>query len=166
MIDKVLVHKAVSTLIVVVVGLIIIGLFDVALQYMRTYALSHTTSRIDVELGSRLFEHLLRLPLQYFETRPAGQTVARMRELESIRAFLTGQGLTSVLDLLFTCVFVAVLFAYSSTLTAIVLLSIPLYFLIALLIRPVLREKIKERFNAGAMSQQFLVEIDFRNSYA
>ncbi len=160
-IDKVLVHKAVSTLIVVVVGLIIIGLFDVVLQYMRTYALNHTTSRIDVELGSRLFEHLLRLPLQYFETRPAGQTVARMRELESIRAFLTGQGLTSVLDLLFTGIFIAVMFAYSTTLTAIVLLSIPLYILIALLIRPALREKIKERFNTGAVSQQFLVESIF-----
>jgi subfamily B ATP-binding cassette protein HlyB/CyaB len=91
-IDKVLVHKGASTLVVVVIGLAVIGLFDVTLQYLRTYALSHTTSRIDVELGARLFDHLLRLPLAYFETRPAGQTVARMREPETVRAFLTGQG--------------------------------------------------------------------------
>jgi len=157
-IDKVLVHRAMSTLLVVVIGLAVIGLFDVALQYLRSYALSHTTSRIDVELGSRLFDHLLRLPLGYFETRAAGQTVARVRELETIRAFLTGQGLTSVIDLLFIGVFVAVLFAYSVPLTLIVLASIPCYLVVAAVIRPLLRDKIKERFNTGAASQQFLVE--------
>lgn len=160
-IDKVLVHKSLSTLIVIVVGLVGIGLFDVVLQYLRAYALSHTTSRIDVELGSRLFDHLLRLPLSYFETRPAGQTVARMREIETIRSFLTGQGLSSAIDLLFTFVFVAVLLLYSPLLTLIVLVSIPLYILVAVAIRPALREKIKERFNTGAASQQFLVESIF-----
>ena len=85
-VDKVLTHKSYSTLFVLVGGLALIGLFDVVLQYLRTYALSHTTNRIDVELGQRLFRHLLRLPLSYFETRPAGQTVARVRELETIRA--------------------------------------------------------------------------------
>ncbi|PWT92297.1 MAG: type I secretion system permease/ATPase [Proteobacteria bacterium] len=157
-IDKVLVHKAFSTLIVIVFGLAFLGLFEVVLQYLRSYALSHTTSRIDVELGSRLFDHLLRLPLSYFETRATGQTVARMRELETIRAFLTGQGLASAIDLLFTGVFVAVLFVYSTLLTIIVLASIPVYVLIAVLIRPGLLERIKERFNAGAATQQFLVE--------
>ena len=102
-------------------GLMAIGLFDVALQYLRSYALSHTTNRIDVELGQRLFAHLLRLPMSYFETRPAGQTVARVRELETIRGFLTGQGLFSAIDLLFTFVFIGVLFAYSWRLTLIVL---------------------------------------------
>ena len=157
-IDKVLLHKGTSTLVVVVIGLLLIGLFDVVLQYLRTYALSHTTSRIDVELGSRLFDHLLRLPLSYFETRAAGQTVARMRELETIRTFLTGQGLSSAIDLLFAVVAVAVLYLYSPTLTLIVLLSVPLYVIIALVIRPSLRDRINERFDRGALSQQFLVE--------
>jgi subfamily B ATP-binding cassette protein HlyB/CyaB len=157
-IDKVLVHKALSTLTVIVVGLAVIGIFEVTLQYLRSYALSHTTSRIDVELGSALFDHLLRLPLAYFETRAAGQTVARVRELENIRAFLTGQGLSSAIDALFIGVFIAVLFAYSTTLTLIVLASIPIYIAIAMLVRPLLREKTKERFNTGAASQQFLVE--------
>ena len=157
-IDKVLLHKGMSTLIVISVGLAVVGLFDVVLQYLRSYALNHTTSRIDVELGARLFDHLLRLPLGYFETRAAGQTVARMRELETVRAFLTGQGLSSVIDLVFTVVFITVMFYYSKTLTFIVLGSIPIYILIAALIRPLLRERINERFNRGAMSQQFLVE--------
>ena len=157
-IDKVLSHRGYSTLFVLVGGLAIIGLFDVALQYLRTYALSHTTNRIDVELGRRLFRHLARLPVSYFETRATGQTVARMRELETIRSFITGQGLFSALDLLFTFVFIAVLFAYSWKLTLIVLATIPLYLAIAALARPLLRQSLNEKFNRGAESQQFLVE--------
>ena len=157
-IDKVLTHRGYSTLFVLVGGLAAIGLFDVALQYLRTYALSHTTNRIDVELGQRLFRHLARLPVSYFETRPTGQTVARMRELETIRAFLTGQGLFSALDLFFAFVFFAVLFAYSWKLTLIVLATIPFYLLIAGVARPLLRERLNEKFNRGAESQQFLVE--------
>ncbi len=157
-IDKVLTHRGYSTLFVLVGGLAIIGLFDVALQYLRNYALSHTTNRIDVELGQRLFRHLTRLPVAYFETRPTGQTVARVRELETVRSFLTGQGLFSALDLFFTFVFIAVLFAYSWKLTLVVLATIPLYLIIAAIARPLLREQLNEKFNRGAESQQFLVE--------
>src|SRR5271166_3648700 len=157
-VDKVLVHKGMSTLVVLVVGMVTLGLFETVLQFLRAYTLSHTTNRIDVELGRRLFHHLFRLPLAYFETRAAGQTVARMRELETIRSFLTGQGLTALIDLVFTLVFIGVMFVYSVKLTLVVLVSIPVYVLIAAVLRPVLREQINEKFNRGARSQQFLVE--------
>ena len=157
-VDKVLVHKGMSTLVVLIVGMVSLGFFETTLQFLRTYTLSHTTNRIDVELGRRLFHHLFRLPLAYFETRAAGQTVARVRELETIRGFLTGQGLTSVLDLVFTIVFFVVMFIYSPKLTLVVLGSIPIYIVIAALLRPALRELINEKFNRGARSQQFLVE--------
>jgi ATP-binding cassette, subfamily B, bacterial HlyB/CyaB len=157
-VDKVLVHKGTSTLALIATGMVSLGLFNVVLQYLRAYVLSHTTNRIDVELGARLFNHLLHLPLSYFETRAAGQTVARVRELETIRAFLTGQGLSSLIDLIFTVIFIAVLFAYSWFLALIVLCSAPLYSIIAIMIRPILREKIKQRFDRGAEAQQFLVE--------
>jgi len=157
-IDKVLVHNSTSTLVVVVAAMVVLGLFEGVLQYLRTYTLAHTTNRIDVELGRRLFYHLFRLPLSYFETRPTGQTVARIRELETIRNFLTGQGLTSLLDLVFTLLFIVVLFLYSTPLTLVVLVSIPIYVILAMLIRPLLRDGINEKFNRGARSQQFLVE--------
>jgi subfamily B ATP-binding cassette protein HlyB/CyaB len=157
-VDKVLPHKGYSTLFVLVGGIALLGIFEVVLQYLRTYMLAHTTNRIDVELGQRLFRHLLRLPLAYFETRSAGQTVARMRELENIRSFLTGQGLFFAIDFFFTFVFIGVLFAYSWRLALIVVGSIPFYLLIAGIIRPPLRERVKERFNRGAESQQFMVE--------
>lgn len=157
-VDKVLAHKGYATLYVLVIGLIIVGAFDGLLQYQRSYALSHTTNRIDVELGVRLFRHLVRLPLGYFEVRAAGQTVARVREIETIRSFLTGQALFSVIDLLFTCVFIAVLLTYSVALTLIVLAAIPVYIALAVLVRPPLRERLKDKFNLGAINQQFLVE--------
>ncbi|PSH62631.1 type I secretion system permease/ATPase [Phyllobacterium brassicacearum] len=157
-VDKVLAHRSYSTLIVLVIGLATVGLFDVFLQYLRTYALSHTTNRIDVELGRRLFRHLLNLPLSYFETRAAGQTVARVRELETIRNFLTGQGLFSGLDFIFTIVFIFVLFCYSTKLAWIVVASVPFYLAIGFLIRPFLKLRIDEKFDRGAYSQQLLVE--------
>ena len=157
-IDKVLSHKSYDTLLVLVGALVVTGFFDVFLQYLRSYALSHTSNRIDVELGCRLFAHLFELPVSYFETRAAGQTVARVRELETIRAFITGQGLFSLIDLFFAVVFVLVLIAYSWKLSLIVLFSIPLYVAVAAFMRPPLREKIEEKFNRGAESQQMLVE--------
>ena len=158
LIDKVLVHRSHATLVLIAGCLIAIGTFDVVLQYLKTYALSHTSSRIDVELGSEVFSRLMRLPISYFETRAAGQTVARMREIETIRTFLTGQGLSSIIDCCFAVVFAGVLFIYSVKLALLVLASLPLYILITAGIRPLLRARIKERFDRYADSQQFLVE--------
>jgi len=129
-VDKVLVHKGTSTLMVVTVGMLSLGVFNVVLQFLRAYILSHTANRIDVELGARLFYHLVRLPLLYFETRGA----------------------------VFAIILVAVLFLYSWYLALVVLCSAPLYLLVAAVVRPILREKVKQKFNRGAESQQFLVE--------
>ncbi|MGI9424653.1 MAG: type I secretion system permease/ATPase, partial [Hyphomicrobiaceae bacterium] len=157
-IDKVLVHRGLTTLDVLVFGLIALGLFDVILNGLRTYVFSHTTSRVDALLGAKLFGHLLALPIGYFESRPTGQTVARVRELENVRQFLTSSALTLVIDLFFTVVFFVVMYFYSPTLTYIVLGSIPFYVAIAIVITPRLRARIEERFQRGAANQAFLVE--------
>ncbi|MDQ7312349.1 type I secretion system permease/ATPase [[Pseudomonas] hibiscicola] len=156
--DKVLVHRGLTTLDVIAVGLVSMAVFDVVLSGLRTYVFSHTSSKIDVELGARLFRHVLALPLAYFESRRVGDTIARVRELENIRSFLTGQALTSVLDLFFTVVFLAVMFHYSRWLTLIVALSLPLYALISALVTPVLRRRLNDKFQRGADNQAFLVE--------
>lgn len=156
--DKVLVHRGLSTLDVITIGLLGIMLFETALSGLRTYVFAHTASRIDVELGSRLFRHLVTLPLAYFQARRVGDSVARVRELENIRSFLTGNAITLLLDMLFSVVFIAVMFVYSGWLTLIVLLSLPLYFLVSLLITPLLRTRLNESFSRGAENQAFLVE--------
>jgi subfamily B ATP-binding cassette protein HlyB/CyaB len=133
-------------------------IFEVTLTTLRSYVFAHTTSRIDVELGAKLFRHLLNLPLAYFQARRVGDSVARVRELENIRSFLTGNAITLVLDLVFSVVFIAVMFVYSKWLTLIVLLSLPCYFIISLLFTPVLRARLSEKFNRSAENQSFLVE--------
>jgi len=156
--DKVLVHHGLTTLDVVAIGLLGIMVFESALSGLRTYLFAHTASRIDVELGSRLFRHLLNLPLAYFQARRVGDSVARVRELENIRSFLTGNAITVVLDVLFSVVFIVVMFYYSAWLTLIVLLSLPLYFLVSLIVTPLLRARLQDSFNRGAQNQAFLVE--------
>lgn len=156
--DKVLVHNGLSTLNVLLVGLVAMSLFESILSFLRTYVFSHTTSRIDVELGARLFRHLLFLPLAWFQARRVGDSVARVRELENIRSFLTGQALTVVLDVVFSIVFISVMFWYSALLTGIVLLSIPCYLGLTILIVPTLRQRLNEKFARGAENQALLVE--------
>ncbi|MDQ8036644.1 MAG: ABC transporter transmembrane domain-containing protein, partial [Pedobacter sp.] len=157
-IDKVLGHRSYSTLDVLCFGLLVVSLFEVLLGGLRTYVFSHTTNRIDVELGSRLFRHLLALPLPYFGARRVGDSVARVRELENIRNFLTSSAVTAVLDLFFAVVFVAVMFYYSFWLTVIVLLSLPCYVLLSVWATPIIRSRLDEKFARGAENQAFLVE--------
>ena len=157
-IDKVLVHRSLSTLDVLVIGLLAISAFETVVAILRTYLFSHTTNRIDVELGARLFHHLLALPMAYFQARRVGDSVARVRELENIRTFLTSSALTLVIDLFFTFVFLAVMFFYAPMLTWIVLGSLPVYVAISGAVTPLFRRRLDEKFQRGAENQAFLVE--------
>jgi len=157
-IDKVLVHRSMSTLDVLVIGLLGISIFEAILGTLRTYMFAHTTNRIDVELGARLFRHLLALPIAYFQARRVGDSVARVRELENIRQFLTSSALTLVIDLFFTFVFIAVMFYYAPLLTFVVLGSFPVYIAISLGATPAFRRRLDEKFRRGAENQAFLVE--------
>ena len=158
-IDKVLIHKGVSTLDILVLGLVIINVFEMILSVTRTYLFSHTTNRVDVILGSKLFKHLLALPLPFFEARMVGTTIARVRELDTIRSFITGTALTVVLDLIFTVVFIAVMFFYSPKLTFISLAALPFFITLSIIVTPILRERLNIKFACNAESQSYLVEM-------
>jgi ATP-binding cassette, subfamily B, bacterial HlyB/CyaB len=157
-VDKVLVHRGMTTLDVLLIGLVTVSIFETVLGALRTYVFSHTTNRIDVELGARLFRHLVALPLAYFGARRVGDSVARVRELENIRQFITGSSLTLVIDLFFTIVFLAVMAWYSWWLTVIVLVSLPIYAGISVALTPLFRARVEEKFRRGAENQAFLVE--------
>ena len=157
-VDKVLVHRGLTTLDVLCVGLLLVAVFEVVLGGLRDHVLAHTTNRVDVRLGSELFRHVLRLPLAYFEARRIGDTVARVRELEHIRQFLTGTALALAIDVPFMGVCVALLFAYDLRLAALVLASLPCHVALAALLTPLLRRLLDERFERGAATQAFLVE--------
>ena len=157
-IDKVLVHNGITTLDVLVIGLVVIAAFELLMSIARNYVFTHTTSRIDVMLGAKLFKHLLSLPLRYFEARRVGDTIARVRELENIRQFLTGAPLTAVLDVMFIAVYIAVMVFYSTTLTWVVLASIPVFAAVSAFITPLFRQRLNEKFDCGAEYHSYLVE--------
>lgn len=157
-IDKVLVHNSMSTLDVLALALVVMLVFETILSIVRNYIMVHTTSKMDVILNCRLFEHLFKLPLRYFESRRIGDTVARVREVENIRRFLTGVPMTTLLDSIFLILYVIILFGYSAKLTWITLAVIPLLAFISLAVTPALRERLNYKFNCGAESQSYLVE--------
>ncbi|GAB1101774.1 MAG: RTX toxin T1SS ABC transporter subunit RtxB [Shewanella algae] len=156
--DKVLVHNALSTLDVLVAALVVVGIFEVVLKGLREYILAHTTTRIDIRLGARLFNHLLGLPLLYFKTRQIGAIVTRVRELDSIRNLLTGAALTLLVDVSFTFVFLGVMFYLSPTLTLVLLASLPFYFLVAWVSSKPVKRRIEHQYACGAKNTAFLTE--------
>ena len=156
--DKVLVHHSLETLNILIIALLSLSAFEVVLGTLRTYVFSHTTSRVDVQLGAKLFHHLLKLPLAYFTNRQVGTTVARVRELDTLRNIITGSALTVIIDSFFTIVFFAVMFYYSPLLAGVAAASVPFYILLSLFVTPVLKERLDDKFQKGALSQSFLVE--------
>jgi subfamily B ATP-binding cassette protein HlyB/CyaB len=156
--DKVLVNQAFSTLNVVCIALLASSLLESVLTGLRNYILAHTTSRMDVELGARLFRHMVSLPLSYFAARRVGDTVTRVRELESIRNFLTGQTLTALIDFVFSFLFLAVMCLYSIPLTLVVIASLPVYAMISGFLNPPFRERLTQKFARSADNQSMLVE--------
>ncbi|ROT95408.1 type I secretion system permease/ATPase [Altererythrobacter sp. FM1] len=157
-IDKVLVHQSMTTLEVLAIGLATVLVFETLLSALRNWLFAHTTNRVDAELSAALFRHLVALPLSYFEARRVGDSVARVRELENIRNFLTSNAVTVVIDLFFTIVFFAVMYLYSPMLTLIVALTVLIYAAISIVVTPPLRARLDEKFKRGAENQAFLVE--------
>ncbi|GLV27420.1 peptidase C39 [Sphingobium sp. TomTYG45] len=157
-IDKVLVHNTLATLEVLSVGFVAVSLWEVAFGWLRTRLYSETSQKLDVELGSKLFRHMLGLPLSYFEGRRVGDTVTRIRQLESIREFLTNASLSVLIDPVFTIVFLVAMWIYSPTLFWIVAATIPAYVAVSLLVTGPLRHRLDEKFERGSANNALLVE--------
>jgi subfamily B ATP-binding cassette protein HlyB/CyaB len=157
-IDKVIVHDTVSTLVVVAVALGVFVLFTAAMSWVRQYLVLHTGNRIDAVLGSQVFEHLLRLPQRYFERRPTGVLVARVQGVETIREFLSSAAVTLILDIPFLLIFLAIMFYYSATLTLITVAVLLLIAGLSFAVTPLLRQRLNQQFLLGARNQAFLTE--------
>ena len=157
-IDKVVVHRTQSTLLVIALGMAIFLVFSALLSWVRQYLVLHTGNRVDAVLGAAVFEHLLKLPPRYFEQRPTGVIVARLRGVENIREFIASAAITLALDLPFLLVFIAVMLDYSVLLTAISLGLISVIVLMSVLVAPVFRERLNEQFLIGARNQAFTTE--------
>lgn len=156
-IDKVIGNNGISTLTVIGYSMVVFFFMQSLLTALKTYILNHTTNKLDAILGTRLFRHLISLPLPYHERHRVGETLMRVAALNSIREFLTGTGLTTLLNVVFATVFIAFMFWYSVPLTLIALISIPLY-LLQIWVYPILKGKIEGVWQAGAVNSAFMVE--------
>ncbi|MDJ0598888.1 MAG: peptidase domain-containing ABC transporter [Crocosphaera sp.] len=158
-IDKVIVQNSADTLQVLGTFLLIIAIFEAVLTTLRTYLFVDTTNRIDMSLGSEIIDHLLRLPLRYFERRPVGEISTRVNELENIRQFLTGTALTVVLDAVFSVVYIAVMVVYSPLLTLVALGIVPIFVAMTLIFSPTIRRQLRTKAERNAQTQSYLVEV-------
>ena len=158
-IDKVIVQNSINTLNILGVLLLAVGVFEAVLTTLRTYLFVDTTNRIDMSLGSEIIDHLLRLPLRYFDKRPVGELSTRINELENIRQFLTGTALTVVLDALFSVVYIVVMLFYSWQLTVVGLGTIPLFIVVTLIAAPTVSRQLRTKAERNAETQSYLVEV-------
>ncbi|MEY0963840.1 peptidase domain-containing ABC transporter [Providencia alcalifaciens] len=156
--DKVLIHNSLVTLDVLIFGLIVAAFIEVILKGLREYVYHHTVNRIDMTLGLKLVNHLLRLPIPFFKNRQIGAIVTRVKELETIREFLTSSFFTLCVDVLFLFVFIFVMNLISTTLTLIFLCSIPFYLLLAWWLTPKIEAAAQQQFTNIAINTSFLTE--------
>lgn len=157
-IDKVFVHKSFSTLKILMIGLLIVGVLELILGIGKNYVFSHVTNKVDVILNSRIFDCLFKLPFGFFRNRRTGEIIARIREVENVRHFLTGVPLSSVLDILFLIIYIIVLYIYNVSLANIVMLTIPAFIILYVIITPLFKKQLDEKFKYNAEMQNYLVE--------
>ena len=158
-IDKVISQRSLDTLQVLGFGLVVVTILESVLGSLRTFLLTETTNRIDTRLGAQVIDHLLRLPLAYFDNRPVGELGSRVAELEKIRNFLTGQGLTTILDAAFSVIYIVVMIAYSWVLTLVALAVLPIQVLLILVGTPLFRRQTRDVTQENAKTQSHLVEV-------
>ena len=158
-IDKVIGQNSADTMQVLGIFMVVISVFEALLTTLRTYLFVDTTNRIDMTLGSEIIDHLLRLPLRYFEKRPVGEISTRVNELENIRQFLTGTALTVVLDSVFSVIYIAVMVIISPLMTVVSLSVIPVFVVLTLIFSPVIRRQLRVKAERNAETQSHLVEV-------
>ncbi|BDA75219.1 toxin secretion ABC transporter ATP-binding protein [Calothrix sp. PCC 7716] len=158
-IDKVIIQNGANTLNVLGFVLIAMAFIEGIITWLRTNLFADTTNRIDLSLGSEVIDHLLRLPLRYFEKRPVGEISSRINELENIRSFLTGTALTVVLDAIFSVIYIAVMIFYSWLLTLVALATVPLFAILTFIFAPIVRSQTRTKAEKNAETQSYLVEV-------
>jgi HlyB family type I secretion system ABC transporter len=158
-IDKVLMQNSPATLNTFGALLIAMAVVEAILTALRTNLFVDTTNRIDLSLGSEIIDHLLRLPLSYYEKRPVGELATRINELENIRQFLTGTALTVVLDAIFSVVYIVVMLYYSPLLTLVALATLPAFAILTWIVSPIVRKQLRVKAERNAETQSYLVEV-------
>jgi subfamily B ATP-binding cassette protein HlyB/CyaB len=157
-IDRVLPFQREATLSLIVVILILTAVFSAGLDALASYLGTHMANRLTGELARRIFDHVLHLPLRHLQRWQVGETLTRIGEIDTVRAFLTGTVSGIVLDVLFAIIYIVALLSISPFLTAIVLIMLPLQIIAFGVIGPFIRQRMQASFFAESRHQSRLVE--------
>lgn len=157
-IDKVVVHRTQSTLIAIGIAMAIFVVFNGIMSWVRQYLLLHTGNRVDAVLGAAVWDHLMKLPLRYFEHRPTGVIAARLHAVETIREFVSGAAISLVLDLPFLVICLGVMVYYNAMLTAFAVSILLIIAVASLIMAPIFQRQLDEQFLLGARNQAFVTE--------
>jgi ATP-binding cassette subfamily B protein len=158
-IDKAIINSNPDALGILGLLLVVFAIFEGLLLCLRTFLFNDTTNRLDLSLGTEIMDHLLRLPLSYFDRRPVGEVSSRIGEMEKVRSFLTGTALTTILDAVFALIYVVVMLIYSWQLTLIALGVIPILVVLTIFVSPLVRSRLQKRALASAKTQSHLIEV-------
>lgn len=157
-IDRILPFQREASLVVVVFVFAAVSLFQLGFEVLSQLLGMLTANRVTREFGRRIFGHLFRLPFSHFRKWTVGETIARVSETDTIRAFLVGSTTGIFLDLVFVVIYLGVLMALSVPLAMIVLVALPVQILIYMGFGPFLRRRLRVQFDAGAAHQTQMVE--------
>ena len=158
-IDKVINQQSLDSLQVLGIALVVITIVEGVLSTLKTFLFTDTTNKIDQRLGAEIVDHLLRLPLSYFDKRPVGDLSSRLGELQKIRDFLLGQGLSTFLDAIFCIIYIGIMLVYSLKLTSVALAVVPIQIVLTLVGAPIYRKLLRNSTHANAKTQSFMVEM-------
>jgi HlyB family type I secretion system ABC transporter len=158
-IDKTLSQGNISSLNVLGGALVVVALFQALLSGLNTFVFKDTANRMDLQLGATVMDRLLRLPLPYFDRRPVGELSQRLGEMANIRSFLTGTAITSLMDLVFSSIYLVVMLLYSPLLSAVALSTLPVYILMVVVVAPLYKSLIRKQAVASARSQSHIIEV-------
>ena len=159
--DKVLTYHSYSTLILMTVLMVIFIAYDTFMGHARRIIVLIVGVRIDARLNLHVFNRLVRLSLDYFETHPAGETMYRVSQIHRVREFMTGKLLTTFLDLITLCVLLPFLFFLNATLAWIVVACSTILTLIILAFLKPMRVLLRRVIAADTAKQSALGETVF-----
>jgi len=158
-IDKVFSASGMSTLHVLIIGLFAIAVFDLVLSAFRKSILGYMTNKTDVILQAKLFRHLTHLPMSFFSGKMTGDVISRVKEMETVRNFVSSQAITLLIDMPFSIIFLIVMWLFNSLLTVIVVIAIIILIVLYGVLGPSLKKRVQQQNAVQTDNQSFLVEM-------
>ena len=157
-VDQVLVHHDADLLNLMLVGMVVVALFQMGTSTLRVYLIGYMSARLSIAMLSRFYRHLLSLSMRFFALRRTGDLTTRFRENATIQRLLTGTTVSAVLDFIMLFVYLALMFYYNAELTLVMLIFVPLSVGLTLIYTPILKSFSQRAFLARAEQSSVLID--------